>query len=359
MKTVVPGDRGLAVSDVQKKLLDRGFSPPGFETEMRDSYFGAITSQAVRLFQEERGLRVEGSVDETTWQELVEASFSLGDRFLYLRVPPFRGDDVREVQRYLNRLGFNAGREDGIFGQDTDRALRAFQHNMALPVDGIAGSSTISCLQRLRHALKDTSVAEVHEALQDLATRGLEGKSVVLDAAEGDAGAENVLRQVSGELLARDSVHGIRTGRELLLILGLLAAIVAHFVEVHFGIAIVSTLTHFWILAESQRARLANDRGADLILGLRMTDEPGFRVFFFGSKDYSSPRGRRLAELIHAEIELRAGTEVPSPETRSYPLLRETRMPCVIVETGGETDISHDLFIALARSVITYFTPAE
>ena len=328
MKTVVPGDRGLAVSDVQKKLLDRGFSPPGFETEMRDSYFGAITSQAVRLFQEERGLRVEGSVDETTWQELVEASFSLGDRFLYLRVPPFRGDDVREVQRYLNRLGFNAGREDGIFGQDTDRALRAFQHNMALPVDGIAGSSTISCLQRLRHALKDTSVAEVHEALQDLATRGLEGKSVVLDAAEGDAGAENVLRQVSGELLAR-------------------------------GFSALITGGVCGPLPESQRARLANDRGADLILGLRMTDEPGFRVFFFGSKDYSSPRGRRLAELIHAEIELRAGTEVPSPETRSYPLLRETRMPCVIVETGGETDISHDLFIALARSVITYFTPAE
>jgi len=174
VKTVVPGDHGLAVSDVQKKLLDRGFAPPGFEAEMRDSFFGDITSQAVRSFQEERGLRVEGSVDETTWQELVEASFSLGDRFLYLRVPPFRGDDVREVQRYLNRLGFNAGREDGIFGQDTDRALRAFQHNMAIPVDGIAGSSTISCLQRLRHALKDTSVAEVHEALQDLATRGLE-----------------------------------------------------------------------------------------------------------------------------------------------------------------------------------------
>jgi N-acetylmuramoyl-L-alanine amidase len=326
VKTVVPGDRGLAVSDVQKKLLDRGFAPPGFEAEMRDSFYGDITSQAVRLFQEERGLRVEGSVDETTWQELVEASFSLGDRFLYLRVPPFRGDDVREVQRYLNRLGFNAGREDGIFGQDTDRALRAFQHNMALPVDGIAGASTISCLQRLRHALKDTSVAEVHEALQDLATRGLEGKSVVLDAAEGDAGAENVLRQVSGELLAR----------------GLTALITG-------GVC--------GPLPESQRARLANDRGADLVLGLRMTDEPGLRVFFFGSKDYSSPRGRRLAELIHDEMGLRVGAEMPAPEARNYPLLRETRMPCVIVETGWEAGIGHDLFIALARSIITYFTP--
>ncbi len=39
------------------------------------------------------------------------------------------------------------------------------------------------------------------------------------------------------------------SGRRQVLILALLSAIVAHFVEVHFGIAIVSTLTHFWALA--------------------------------------------------------------------------------------------------------------
>ena len=39
------------------------------------------------------------------------------------------------------------------------------------------------------------------------------------------------------------------SGRRQLLILVLFAAIVAHFVEVHFGIAIASTLTLFWVLA--------------------------------------------------------------------------------------------------------------
>ena len=329
MQTIRPGDSGLAVSDVQKKLFDLGYTPPGFDAEMKEARFGESTARAVRAFQEERGLRAEGEVDETTWQELVEASFRLGDRFLYLRVPPFRGDDVREVQRYLNRLGFNAGREDGIFGRDTDLALRAFQHNMALPVDGIAGSSTISCLQRLKHAMKDTSVAEVHEALQDLATpRGLEGKSVVLDAAEGDAGAEEMLRLVSVELLS----------------LGLSASITG-------GVS--------GSLSESRRARLANDLGADLVLGLRETAEPGLRVFFFGSRGYSSPRGRRLAELIHRETESRAGRELPSPEARSHPLLRETRMPCVIVETPPEMDALGVLVPALAKSVVTYFNPTD
>lgn len=327
MKTVRPGERGLAVSDVQKRLLEQGFAPPGFDAEMKEAYYGDSTALAVRKFQEERGLRAVDGVDDTTWQELVEASFRLGDRFLYLRVPPFRGDDVREVQRYLNRLGFNAGREDGIFGQDTDRALRAFQHNMGLPVDGIAGASTISCLQRLKHAIKDTSVAEVHEALQDLAARGLEGKSVVLDAAEGDAGAEEALRHVSRELLSA-------------------------------GIATLMTGGASAPLQESQRARLANDRGTDLVLGFRLSEEKPLHVYYFGSRGYASPRGRRLAEILHAELSLAAGAAASPPQAKSYPLLRETRMPCVIVEAPANLSPTDILAPALVRSIITYFNPS-
>ena len=328
MKTIAPGDRGLAVSDVQKRLHGLGYSPPGFDTEMRDSWFGDSTRKAVSDFQEKRGLRSDGNVDETTWQELVEASFRLGDRYLYLRIPTFRGDDVREIQRYLNRLGFNAGREDGIFGQDTDRALRAFQHNTGLPVDGIAGSSTISSLQRLKYAIKDTSVAEVHEALQDLAMRGLEGRSIILDAAEGDAPAEHLLRLVAEELQAcglSTMISGGASGP----------------------------------LPESQRARLANDRGVDVVLGARNSDETGFRIYFFGSGTYSSPRGRRLAELLHGEISEATGTGSPLPAMKNYPLLRETRMPCVILEAGFEREALDVLAHAMARSILGYFEPNE
>lgn len=328
MKAVTPGDRGLAVSDVQKRLRDLGFDPPGFENEVRQAYYGRTTTEAVRDFQEKRGLQADGKVDETTWQELVEASFRLGDRFLYLRIPPFRGDDVREIQRYLNRLGFNAGREDGIFGQDTDRALRSFQHNMGLPVDGIAGSSTISCLLRLKHALKDTSVAEVHETLQDQAARGLEGRRVVLDAAEGDAGAEKLLRASSDQLLSR-------------------------------GVSALITGGSSGRMPESQRARLANERGVDLVIGLRPTRGGAFRLFYFGTPSYSSPRGRRLAEILHQEIKDLAGRELFPPQMKSYPLLRETRMPCVIVESPQNPDGIEGLAAALARSIIRYFQPVD
>ncbi len=252
IKAVAPGDRGLAVSDVQKRLRELGFAPPGFEAELGEALYGESTTNAVRDFQEKRGLRPHGQVDETTWHELVEASFKLGDRFLYLRIPPFRGDDVREVQLYLNRLGFNAGREDGIFGHDTDLALRTFQHNMGIPVDGIAGSSTISCLLRLRHALKDTSVAEVHETLRDQVARGLEGRSIVLDAAEGDTLAETLMREVGNELLV-------------------------------YGVSAMITGGSSGPIPEGQRARLANEHDVDLVLGLRVTATGELRIYYFGS----------------------------------------------------------------------------
>lgn len=326
MKPIQKGDRGLAVSDVQKRLHELGISPSGFEAELRDGFFGESTELAVREFQAQRGLHVDGRVDETTWHELVEASFRLGDRFLYLRVPPFRGDDVRELQEYLNRLGFNAGREDGIFGQETDRALRSFQRDMGLPVDGIAGSSTISCLQRLRYALKETSVAEVHESLLDGTERGSRGRSVVLGAAGGDEDVEWVLRRA----LDRLSEGGFTP----LLAGGPSAP-----------------------MDESRCAQLANQVNADVVVGMRKGDKPDVFIFYFGGKNYSSPRGRRLAELLRKEIAGTAGREVPPPEGRSFPLLRETRMPCVMVEWPAQEKAPAGLAEAIALALTYYFNP--
>ena len=54
-----------------------------------------------------------------------------------------RGDDVAELQQRLCALGFDSGRVDGIFGDDLGRAGRV-PGNAGLPVDGIAGATTVS-----------------------------------------------------------------------------------------------------------------------------------------------------------------------------------------------------------------------
>ncbi len=59
------------------------------------------------------------------------------------------GPDVRLVQSLLNRIGYNAGTVDGIFGSRTYQAVVGFQTNNGLAADGIVGPATWSVLDRL------------------------------------------------------------------------------------------------------------------------------------------------------------------------------------------------------------------
>lgn len=145
---IAPGDRGPAVEDVQQRLLVLGYDlgPTGV-----DGVFLGATDTAVRAFQESHDLDEDGVIGPRTWSALVDATFTLGDRLLYLRFPHLHGADVRRLQGALNVLGFACGAPDGIFGAFTERAVREFQANVGLPVDGIAGADTVRMLDRLRH----------------------------------------------------------------------------------------------------------------------------------------------------------------------------------------------------------------
>ncbi|MDR7856289.1 D-Ala-D-Ala carboxypeptidase family metallohydrolase [Tissierella sp.] len=54
-----------------------------------------------------------------------------------------RGNDVKELQLKLNKLGYNVGVADGIFGTATDREVRKFQKDNKLVADGIVGKKTL------------------------------------------------------------------------------------------------------------------------------------------------------------------------------------------------------------------------
>ncbi|HAL29412.1 MAG TPA: peptidoglycan-binding protein [Coriobacteriia bacterium] len=156
LKPISQGDRGAAVEDVQKRLLMLGFDlgPTGI-----DGVFLGTTLAAVRQFQREHELSEDGTVGDETWSALVDATFRLGDRLLYLRIPYFHGADVAALQGALNVLGFACGPPDGIFGAFTERAVGEFQSNVGLPRDGIAGPETVRAIERLHHVWqgKDTA----------------------------------------------------------------------------------------------------------------------------------------------------------------------------------------------------------
>ena len=153
MDSIKQGMQGPAVEDVQTRLASLGYAID--EHELEGSDYGASTAKAVSDFRVVSGLATGDEVDSVCWSALVDASYKLGDRTLYLRLPNFHGADVRELQQALNVLGFACGIDDGYFGPHTEAALQQFQENVGLFADGMAFQDTFNYIKRLHHVWKD------------------------------------------------------------------------------------------------------------------------------------------------------------------------------------------------------------
>jgi N-acetylmuramoyl-L-alanine amidase len=319
------GDAGVEIHDIQQRLTALGFTIDASELEGR---FGPSTDAAVRLFQAQRSLRVDALVGPDTWHQLVEAGWSPGDRTLYLRSPSFRGDDVRALQRRLNALGFDAGREDGFLGPLTDGALREFQRNVGQEPDGIVGPDTLAAFDRLRPSLDSPSRAVVREAESLRRPQaGLTGAVVAIDPAGSGPASFHVASMLADEL-----------GR-----LGAKPALLRSESENP---------------APSDRARAANDVNAAACVSIhvdrdRVTSGPV--CFSFGSASTHSPLGTRLAQLIVEELASASGT-AGTTERLAAALLRETRMPAVQVEPAVHGDLDPALTArAIATALARFF----
>lgn len=317
MRAIRPGDRGEAVRDLQHRLVELGYRIDPAELDGR---FGPTTERAVREFQRSRRLDEDGVVGPDTWGQLVEAGYRLGDRTLYLRSPAFRGDDVRELQRMLNALGFVAGKEDGIFGHRTMHAVMEFQRNVGATPDGIVGLDTVRTLQRMRPSLAGPGAAVVRER-ESVRTmeRRLAGSLVAIDPGGDPPPPSGLAEAVATALRERGAEPALLHGPQD---------------------------------EPALRARTANAVGATVCIGLRGSDGEGAACAYWGTATSHSPAGRRLAELVLAELS-RIGVRDDGLRPLGVALLRETRMPAVIVELpralGADARVAGALVDAIER----------
>ena len=287
------GDEGEAVRDLQFRLAALGFVIEGDEPAL----FGDTTAAAVRAFQSSRGLRVDGVCGQQTWSALVEAGFQLGDRLLYHRTPPLRGDDVAGLQRRLGALGFDAGRVDGIFGVRTAGALVDFQRNAGLTTDGICGPATLDAVRRLgARAGAGDSVAQLREQeARRSAPRTLSGRRIIVAHGGGVAALVDAVARV----LVHAGAHALPVDDP----------------------------------DQSSQAAQSNAFGADLYLGLTVADD-GCAAAYYGTEGFTSTGGRDLARLLCRELPAVLGHPGCDVRAMALPVLRETRMPAVVCELG-------------------------
>ncbi|MDO8361592.1 MAG: peptidoglycan-binding protein [Actinomycetota bacterium] len=317
--------------DLQRRLGAAGFPPA---TGAEAGCFCASTQAAVLAFQTARGLRGDGVCDENTWTALVEASWKFGDRSLFLTSPNLRGDDVAELQSRLARLGFDCGRVDGILGPRTAKALEDFQSNCGVTADAVCGGETVKAIVRVSGQTgTGPGVATVRE--RERLRRGLGSL----------ANCKVVLGQFGGlSALTRSLARELR----------------------HRG-ATVMPLDEPDAVAQ---AIAANHFGADVYLGFESHAEATCVAHFYQVPSFESVGGRTLAELLAHELagELceafgdassagaAAGVRgpVPSVQGMRLPVLRETRMPAVVLAVGPvrvATDASPQLAAAVLRAL--------
>ena len=143
------GSRGDGVRWVQWQLN----KVCGADCGEIDGIFGSGTAAAVRIVQKAAKIAVDGIVGKDTLAALKLPIPGAGTQKCPYSEPSIHvlrgsaGEGVKWVQWQLGRLGYAPGSIDGIFGAATDKAVRAFQRDAGLAVDGIVGTNTRRALE--------------------------------------------------------------------------------------------------------------------------------------------------------------------------------------------------------------------
>jgi N-acetylmuramoyl-L-alanine amidase len=236
---------------------------------------------------------------------------------LLLTSPNLRGDDVAELQARLARLGFDCGRVDGILGPLTARAVSEFQTNYGLPADGICGHDTVRALQRVMSQTgSGPGIATVRE--RERLRSSLTVLSTLRVVVGQFGGLSPITRAISREL--RQAGANVMSLDE------------------------PDSIT---------QALAANEYNAHAYVGLEGGLEQCSTAHFYQVPTFESVGGRSLATCLTTELQA-VGLPIGEPVGMRLPVLRETRMPAVLVSIApvrAAVDMAHELGAAGLRAL--------
>lgn len=148
------GASGAAVIALQEQLNQLGYrGEDGQRLETKSGVFGPQTDHALRVFQTDSGIKVDGIYGGES-RTAIESASQRSQASNELLRDGARGDGVAELQTRLHLLGYTdaSGRElavDGVFGDSTHEAVLNLQRDNNIKVDGIVGPETRGALDAL------------------------------------------------------------------------------------------------------------------------------------------------------------------------------------------------------------------
>ncbi|MDQ0255798.1 cell wall-associated NlpC family hydrolase [Evansella vedderi] len=190
MRSVWPEDTLLNVGDEGPKVetIQRLLKEIGYFIHDVDGVYNTKTKNAVRLYQKDHGLMIDGIVGNETITHLVgtkqvvtsDITFAQYDQGSNVFFPDENSEttvftnqnstdgiqkkdndiddrsyykygdvheEIIELQELLNKAGYFEGVFDGIYGSSTQQAVRMLQREQNLTVDGLAGNQVFTFLR--------------------------------------------------------------------------------------------------------------------------------------------------------------------------------------------------------------------
>lgn len=231
--------------------------------------------------------------------------------------PHLRGDDVAELQTRLARLGFDPGRVDGIFGPQAATALRAFQSDSGLVIDGICGPATVKAVIRVgTQSGTGPGVAVLRERERRRALRLITDCRLTVGQMGGYPALGRQLtyrlRGLGGRTIILDEPDG------------------------------------------ALQARAANEFESDVYVGFEPSSEPSTVIQYYRVPTFESVEGRSLAEHVAGRMQTAGRPDADVAGVRR-PILRETRMPAVLCVLGP-VRATNDAARSLSDAIVAALT---
>lgn len=127
------------VAELQARLMELGF----MDNDEPTDYYGNMTMAAVRSFQRQNELAMDGIVGQATWEAIMTP-----DAKYYAVAKGVSGEDIKRIQNRLYELGYLATADlvTGNFGDTTEAAVIKLQEVNGITMDGKVGRQTTNLL---------------------------------------------------------------------------------------------------------------------------------------------------------------------------------------------------------------------